>query len=63
MFRSQFEPAKAEPRWLSRLAAIGVFTLFVVATSQTVLVFMECGFGDCPNDGGWNCGSSTAEPL
>ncbi len=54
LFRGQFEPAKQEPQWLSRLAAIGVGALFVMATLETVTVFMECGLGDCPNDGSWN---------
>ena len=46
-------PAR-EPAWLSRLASISVGLLVIVIASQAVLVFMECGFGDCPNDGGWN---------
>jgi disulfide bond formation protein DsbB len=54
LFRGQFEPAKQAPPWLSRLAAIGVGALFVVAAFETVTVFMECGLGDCPNDGSWN---------
>ncbi len=54
LFRGQFEPAKQTPQWLSRLAAIGVGALFVLATFETVTAFMECGLGDCPNDGSWN---------
>ncbi len=54
LFRGQFEPAKQQPQWLGRLAAIGVGALFVMATFETVTVFMECGLGDCPNDGSWN---------
>ena len=54
LFRGQFEPAKQAPPWLSRLAAIGVGALFVMAALETVTVFMECGLGDCPNDGSWN---------
>jgi RsiW-degrading membrane proteinase PrsW (M82 family) len=54
MFRSQLEPVKEEPEWLRRLAAIGAGALFVVAALQTGSVFLECGLGDCPNDGGWN---------
>lgn len=54
LFRGQFEPAKTEPHWLSRLAAIGVGALFVMAALETVTVFLECGLGDCPNDGSWN---------
>lgn len=53
LFRGQFEPRKEEPAWLSRLAMAGVGTLFVVAAAQTVTTFLECGPGDCPNDGGW----------
>jgi cytochrome b subunit of formate dehydrogenase len=54
LFRGQFEQAVQAPQWLSRLAAIGVGALFVMATFETVTVFMECGLGDCPNDGSWN---------
>jgi len=54
LFRGQFDEPKPEPHWLTRLAGIGVGILLVVAASETVLVFMECGFGDCPNDGSWN---------
>lgn len=53
-FRGQFEPAKPEPQWLSRIATIGVVTLFAVAALQSVAVFLECGLGGCPNDGSWN---------
>ena len=54
LFRGQFEPAKPEPQWLSRLATIGVVSLFAVAALQGVSVFLECGLGDCPNNGDWN---------
>jgi disulfide bond formation protein DsbB len=54
MFRSQFEPSQDEPEWVGRVAAIGAAILFFVAASETVGVFLECGFGDCPNDGSWN---------
>jgi disulfide bond formation protein DsbB len=43
-----------EPDWLRRLAGLGVALLFLVLASEAVLVFLECGFGDCPNDGGWD---------
>ena len=43
-----------EPDWLRRLAGFGVALLFLVLASEAVLVFLECGFGDCPNDGGWD---------
>lgn len=46
--------ASREPDWLTRLAALGVGLLFLVAASEAVLVFLECGIGDCPNDGKWN---------
>jgi disulfide bond formation protein DsbB len=45
---------RQEPDWLRRLAVLGVGLLFLVAASEAVLVFLECGFGDCPNDGSWN---------
>lgn len=51
MFRSQFESSPDEPEWVGRLAAIGAAILFFVAASETLGVFLECGFGDCPNDG------------
>jgi disulfide bond formation protein DsbB len=54
LFRGRFEPAKPEPQWLSRLATIGVVSLFAVAALQGVSVFLECGLGDCPNNGDWN---------
>lgn len=54
LFRGQFEPRQTEPQWLGRLASAGVAILFVVAAFETVTTFMECGFGDCPNDGSWN---------
>lgn len=54
MFRGQFEPAKSEPQWLSHLATFGVVSLFAVATLQGVSVFLECGLGDCPNNGSWD---------
>lgn len=54
LFRGQFEPVRQEPQWLSRLAAIGIGILFIMAALETVTVFLECGLGDCPNDGSWN---------
>ena len=53
-FEGQFAPSTQEPDWLRRLAGIGVALLLVMATLETVTTFMECGFGACPNDGGWN---------
>jgi disulfide bond formation protein DsbB len=54
LFRGQFRPTTQEPDWLRRLATIGVGILFVVAAAETLTTFMECGFGDCPNNGGWD---------
>ena len=54
LFRGQFEPRKTEPEWLARLSSAGVAILFVMAALLTVTTFLECGFGDCPNNGGWN---------
>ncbi|MGD9501002.1 MAG: disulfide bond formation protein B [Methyloceanibacter sp.] len=53
-FRGQFAPARQDSQWLDRLAAIGVGALFIAAATETVTAFMECGLGDCPNDGSWN---------
>lgn len=53
LFREQFRPVANEPDWLTRLAAVGAGLLFVVAALQTLTTFMECGVGDCPNNGGW----------
>jgi disulfide bond formation protein DsbB len=54
LLRGQFTPRKREPGWLSRLASMGVGTLFVTASLETLTTFLECGFGHCPDDGGWN---------
>ncbi len=54
LFRGQFKPDAQEPAWLTRLASVGVGLLLVMATLETLTTFMECGFGACPNDGGWN---------
>ena len=54
LFREQFEPRDSEPEWLRRLASAGVAILFAMTAVLTVTTFMECGFGDCPNDGSWN---------
>ena len=54
LFRGQFKPSAPEPDWLRRLASIAVAALVVVAALETLTTFLECGFGDCPNDGGWN---------
>lgn len=53
LFDGQFEEREQEPDWLRRTATIGVGLLFVIVALETVTTFMECGFGDCPNDGGW----------
>jgi disulfide bond formation protein DsbB len=54
LFRGQFKQSPAEPEWLRRLASVGVAVLLVVAALETLTTFLECGFGACPNDGGWN---------
>jgi hypothetical protein len=54
LFKGQFKPSAPEPQWLTRLAGVGVAVLLVVASLETLTTFMECGFGACPNDGGWN---------
>lgn len=54
LFGGQFERRDREPDLLLRAAALGVGLLFAVTALETVTTFLECGFGDCPNDGGWN---------
>ena len=54
LFRGQFKLSAQEPDWLKRMASVGVGILLVMATLETLTTFMECGFGACPNDGGWN---------
>jgi len=56
LFRSQFAAAEGpqEPDRLARLAMVAVGILVLVAAAETLTTFLECGFGDCPNDGGWN---------
>ncbi len=54
LFRGQFKPSAQEPDRLKRMASVGVGLLLVMATLETLTTFMECGFGACPNDGGWN---------
>jgi threonine/homoserine/homoserine lactone efflux protein len=53
LFRAQFRPVTREPDWLVRLANVGVGILFAIAAIETLTTFMECGIGDCPNNGGW----------
>jgi disulfide bond formation protein DsbB len=53
LFRGQFSAAAPEPDRLRRLAVVGIGLLTVVAFAETLTTFMECGFADCPNDGGW----------
>ncbi|MEC9367857.1 MAG: hypothetical protein VX871_04115, partial [Pseudomonadota bacterium] len=53
LFREQFEKSGAEPGWLRSLVGIGSLTLLVMAVLQVLTTFLECGIGDCPNDGGW----------
>jgi len=52
-FQDQFKPARREPQWLGHLAVVGVAALLVVAALETLTTFLECGLGDCPNNGGW----------
>ena len=54
LFRGQFRAIAPEPGRLGRLAAFGIGLLTLVAVAETLTTFMECGFGDCPNDGSWN---------
>lgn len=54
LFRGQFRAVRNEPAWLARLANVGVGILFAVAALEALTTFLECGLGDCPNDGSWN---------
>lgn len=54
LFKGQFKAGAPEPPWLARAASLGVALLMIVASVETLTTFMECGFGACPNDGGWN---------
>jgi disulfide bond formation protein DsbB len=54
LFRRQFGPAAGEPVWLGSLAHFGGGLLFAIAGIETATTFLECGFGECPNDGGWD---------
>ena len=54
LFKGQFKAGAPEPKWLARLAGIGVALLVVTASLETLTTFLECGFGACPNDGGWD---------
>ena len=54
LFRDPLSEPGGAPGWLSRTASFGVGLLVLVMIVQAVTVFMECGIGDCPNDGGWD---------
>jgi disulfide bond formation protein DsbB len=54
LFRSQFVSSDHEPTTLRGMASIGVGLLFLATAAVAVTTFMECGFGDCPNDGSWH---------
>lgn len=54
LFDGQFEKRDQQPAWLGRMAFIGGGLFLIMAGMETITTFMECGFGDCPNDGGWN---------
>ena len=54
LFMRQSRTTAGEPDRLSGLASVGVGILAVLAVVETLTTFMECGFVDCPNNGGWN---------
>ncbi|MEM7462870.1 MAG: disulfide bond formation protein B [Pseudomonadota bacterium] len=54
LFKGQFEKAEPSSNSLRTMAMVGAGLFFAVAAVETVTVFLECGPGDCPNDGGWN---------
>ena len=53
LFRGQFDKTASESAAMKRIGGIGVGLLVLISVAQAVTTFMECGFGDCPNDGGW----------
>ena len=53
LFRGQFDKTASESATIKRIGGIGVGLLVLIAVAQAATTFMECGFGDCPNDGGW----------
>ena len=54
LFKGQFKAGAPEPAWLARWAGLSVALLVAVASLETLTTFLECGFGACPNDGGWD---------
>lgn len=54
LLQGQFEKQARETDPLRSVAMLGVGLLFVVASAEAITTFMECGIGDCPNDGGWD---------
>ncbi len=54
LFKGQFGAMRSELDRLSGLASVGVGILALLAVAETLTTFAECGFVDCPNDGGWN---------
>jgi disulfide bond formation protein DsbB len=54
LFRGQFVVREGDRGTLRRFAYLAVGLLFAVAAVETVTTFLECGIGDCPNDGSWN---------
>jgi disulfide bond formation protein DsbB len=54
LFSGQFDHAGEKPDPLRGLVLVTVGLLIAVASLATVTTFMECGLGDCPNDGSWN---------
>ncbi len=54
LFRGQFDRREPETGAIRRLGHLGVGLLVLMATAEAATTFMECGFGDCPNDGKWN---------
>ena len=54
LFGGQFEKREHSSDSLRTMAMVGAALFFAIAAVETVTVFLECGPGDCPNDGGWN---------
>lgn len=53
LFRSQFAGMVEGARRLDGLAVTALGLLLAIATFETLTTVLECGFGECPNNGGW----------
>ena len=54
LFGGRFEKSRQDHDKLRGLAVFGAGLFFAIAFLETLSTFLECGLGDCPNDGKWN---------